>query len=98
MLIDTGASETAVAGRVIDSLLLRAIGFHSVTGFGSTNDAHQYIADIELDLNEAYLVRELPVLRFDSRYDRIQGLIGGDVLGEGTFTLDGPNRVFSLEF
>lgn len=98
MLIDSGASDSSIWGAVADRLALPILGLHNVSGLGTKGPAHQYLADIELWLDDCYSLLDWKILRFDSDYDQIQGILGRDILGRGKFILDGPKRQFTLEF
>ena len=98
MLVDTGASDSAISGRVADRLGLPILGLDSVVGFGSTEDAYQHLADLDLSLDQTFTIPGLMLFRFDKDSDRIQGILGRDVLGRGVLVLDGPNRQFTLTF
>lgn len=97
-LIDTGASDSSISGRITDRLNLPVVGLHTVVGFGSSQDAHQHLADVELLLDEIFSIRDLELFRFDKETQSLQGILGRDVLGLGSLFLDGPNRKFTLTF
>ena len=99
MLLDTGASDTAIAPAIAQRLGLRVLGLHDVSGFGASGSAYQYIADLELHLGaDRYPLPDHRMLIFRTDYEKIDGLIGRDILSLGRFLLDGPNRSFTLEF
>jgi hypothetical protein len=98
MLLDTGASDSAISGRVADRLGLRVLGFETIVGFGSAGDSVQYLADVDLILEEVFPLGEIPLFRFETESDRVQGILGRDILARGTLFLDGPNRTFTLTF
>ncbi len=98
MLVDSGASDSWLKQEVIDRLGLFTLGFHPVSGFGKTEPTLQYLADIELQLDAPHLLPDWKLFRFVTPYDKIDGILGRDVLDRGIFTIDGPNRQFTLEF
>jgi hypothetical protein len=97
MLIDSGASDSSIAGAVADRLSLPVLGLHTVSGFGARGATLQYLADMMLRLDGDYELSDWKLLRFDSQYDKIQGILGRDILERARFVLDGPNRQFTLE-
>jgi hypothetical protein len=97
MLIDTGASDSSIAGAVADRLGLPVLGLHTVSGFGASGAALQYLADLVLRLDKDHELSDWKLLRFDSDYDKIQGILGRDILARARFVLDGPSRQFTLE-
>ena len=98
MLIDTGASDSFLRGQLIDRLALPTIGYHDVFGFGDTGPVLQYIADLEITLDEQYRLDDWRLMRLETPYRRVDGILGRDVLVLGRLTLDGPARTFTLEF
>ena len=98
MLVDSGASDSWLKQEVVDRLGLYPLGLHPVSGFGKTEPTLQYLADIELRLDSPYLLPDWKLFRFEAHYDKIDGILGRDVLDRGIFTIDGPNRQFTLEF
>jgi len=48
-------------------------------------------------MDTGYELSDWTLLRFDADYDRIQGILGRDILERAHFILDGPNRQFTLE-
>jgi hypothetical protein len=99
MLLDTGASDTAIAPDIAQRLGLRVFGLHEVSGFSAHEATYQYLADLELHLDGAlYSLPDWRLLQFNTNYKKIDGLIGRDVLSRGRFLLDGINRKFTLEF
>ena len=98
MLVDSGASDSSISGAIADRLALPVLGFHNVSGFGASGVAYQYFADIELWLDVRYEFSDWKLLRFESDYNKIQGILGRDILCLGKFILDGPNGQFTLEF
>lgn len=97
MLIDTGASDSFIAGAVADRLALPVLGLHSVRGFAAKSAAYQYLTDLVVRLDSDCELAGWKLLRFDTDYDRIQGVLGRDVLERARFVLDGPARRFTLE-
>jgi hypothetical protein len=91
LLIDTGATDTALRGGIIDRLRLSALGFHRVHSFGTEMaTTTQYSADLELHMDDGARKEflGLEVCRFDPSYDKIDGLLGRDVLRQGRFIMD----------
>jgi hypothetical protein len=60
----------------------------------------QHSADLEihLDFDEVKEFVDWKLFRFRPDYDKIDGVIGRDILNLAKFTLDGPRRQFTLEF
>jgi len=101
LLLDTGATDTALKGYIIDRLGLSVLGFHGVHSFGQEpGTSMQYSADLEihLDNGEKKEFEDWKLLRFSPSYDKIDGVIGRDILQTARFVLDGPRREFTLEF
>ena len=101
LLLDTGATDTLLRGHIIDRLRLSPLGFHSMHSLGpEPATSVQYLADLEIHLDDGAL-KEFPswkVLRFTPKYDKIDGLIGRDILQKAKFSLNGPRCEFVLEF
>ena len=99
MLVDSGASDSSIRGDVADRLGLRVLGLFSVTGFANRASTIQHLADIELWLGDvSYPLSGWKLMRFESDYDKIDGILGRDILERGRFVLDGPAHQFTLEF
>ena len=99
MLVDTGASDTSIAPDIVARLGLRVLGLHEVSGFSASEATYQFIADLELHLDDGpYTLSDWRVLQFNTSYDKIDGLIGRDILSRCRFFMDGINRAFTLEF
>lgn len=101
LLLDTGATDTALRGNIIDRLRLSPLGFHSVHSFGpDPATSVQYSADLEIHLDGDALKEfaDWKVFRFAPSYDKIDGVIGRDILQKARFSLDGPKCEFVLEF
>ena len=90
----------ALKGYIIDRLGLSVLGFHPVYSFTpGTEPSLQHSADIEFDFDVgAKEFKDCKLFRFRPDYDKIDGILGRDILNLGRFTLDGPRRQFTLEF
>jgi hypothetical protein len=80
MLIDTGASDSSVAGHAMDRLGLPVYGLHEIHAWAQERASYQHLADIELELDVPYELRDWRLFRFETRYRAIQGIIGRDIL------------------
>jgi len=96
MLIDTGASDSSISGVIADHLSLPVLGLHDVSGFGSNNMTYQYLFDLELLLDSSHQLADWKLLRFDTDYNKIQGILGRDFLALGMFSIDGQQQEFSI--
>lgn len=97
MLIDSGATDSAISGAVASRLSLPILGHYGVIGFGSRGTAFQYLADIELCLDITHGLSNRLLLRFESTHSAFQGIIGRDIIGFGRFSMDGRKQEFSFE-
>lgn len=97
MLIDSGATDSAISGAVASRLSLPILGFHGVVGFGSRGTVYQYLADIDLCLDAIYSLSGQLLLEFSSDYGQIQGVIGRDIIGLGYLAIDGRKKEFTFE-
>ena len=97
-LVDTGASDSSISGRVADRLALPVLGLHAVTGFASVGNAYQYLADVELSFDQVFPIPDMRLLRFEYDTEIVHGILGRVVPRLGTLVLDGPNRRFTLTF
>lgn len=98
MLLDSGASDSSISEAVAARLSLPVLGLHRVSGFGASADTYQYLADLELWLDVGHELSDRKLLQFSSDHNRIQGILGRDILGLAKFYLDGQNREFTIEF
>jgi hypothetical protein len=101
LLLDTGATDTALRDYIIDRLGLSLLGLHGVHGFNGPRDTMQFSADLEIHLDRGAKkeFRDWKLLRFDPKgYDKIQGVVGRDILAHAKFCIDGPRQEFTLEF
>ena len=101
MLLDTGATDSALKGYIIDCLGLSVLGLHGVHSWGpDAEPSLQHSADLEihLDFDEVKEFMDWKLFRFRPDYDKIDGVIGRDILNFSKFALDGPGRQFTLEF
>ena len=98
MLLDSGASECSISPAVAARLQLVPHGLHEIIGVAASRQAHhQYMADLGLWLgNDCVEYFDWQLIEFSARYDKIDGLLGRDILAHANFHLDGPNRRFTL--
>ena len=96
-LIDTGASSTAISGKVINTLKLVPHG--TVKIYTSNKNAeirNEY--DIALAFNRDVRLPVLRVFAANLRHRRIDCLIGRDVLQHGLFIYNGSENQVTLSF
>jgi hypothetical protein len=98
MLIDTGASDSSISGDIIDRLGLSVFGLYRIHSWAQERPSYQHLADIELELDVPYEIRDWGLFRFETRYNAIQGIIGRDILRRARFELNGPKSQFTIEF
>ncbi len=96
-LIDTGASGTAVKPEVIRQLQLVARGVAQIaTPSSSAHPCDVY--DVSLTFPNGVMIPLITVMEVPLEGQRIQGLIGRDVLANGILIYSGYTNTFSLSF
>lgn len=96
-LIDTGASGTAVKPEVIRQLQLVPRGVAQIATPSSS--AHPCnVFDVSLTFPHGVVAPLIAVMEVPLEGQRIQGLIGRDVLAQGIFIYSGYTNTFSLSF
>ena len=96
-LIDTGASGTAVKPEVIHQLQLTPRGVAQIaTPSSSAHPCNVY--DVSLTFPNGVMIPLITVMEVPLEGQRIQGLIGRDVLAHGILIYSGYTNTFSLSF
>jgi len=96
-LIDTGASGTAVKPEVIQQLQLTPRGVAQIaTPSSSAHPCNVY--DVSLTFPHGVIAPLITVMEVPLEGQRIQGLIGRDVLSSGILIYTGYTNTFSLSF
>lgn len=101
-LVDTGADHTCISRKIAHEVGLRVTGKIGMASASRDEEVNLYIADVYVPVVSsgepgAGLVcnsAQLMEVRDDHRY---QALLGRDVLELVVFTLDGPNKCFTLD-
>ena len=101
-LIDTGAAITFISRRVARETGLRVVGKRPMVSANRKEPANLYRADVYVPIGDHGgepfgLIcewAELMEVMDDAKY---QALLGRDVLELVVFTLDGPNKCFTLQ-
>lgn len=94
-LIDTGASGTLVQTSVIKRLGLEWIGTVLLTTPSTTKPLERYEYRVRVVLSDA-IAFETDVVEAPLAGQKVQCLIGRDILDYVVFTYDGPNSRFSI--
>jgi hypothetical protein len=96
-LIDTGASTTAISGKVVKDLGLVPRGTAKVfTSSRRSEMRNEY--DISLEFGKDIYLQILRALEANLKDQTIHCLIGRDILQHGRFTYDGPGNKVKLSF
>jgi predicted aspartyl protease len=99
MLIDTGASKTAISTRIAHELGLDPIGKRRMTLASGEMLANLYYADLEFtDMFPSIYLPALQVVEFPLHESWRDGLIGRDFLAGLTIELNAPERKFVLTY
>ncbi len=99
MLIDTGATASALSKRTADRLGLPLVGQRILQSVNHVGPVNLYLADLSI-------VAADPPRRFDDfclielelNDEPVDGLIGLDIIQHGVLQMDGPQEQFSLVF
>lgn len=94
-LVDTGASGTLVQTSVIKRLGLEWIGTVLLTTPSTTKPLERYEYRVRVVLSES-IAFETDVVEAPLVGQKVQCLIGRDILEYVVFTYDGPNSRFSI--
>lgn len=96
-LIDTGASGTALKPEAIGQLRLTPRGVVQIaTPSSAAHPCNVY--DVSLTFPNGVVIPLMPVMEVPLEGQRIQGLIGRDVLAHGILIYSGYTNTFSLSF
>jgi predicted aspartyl protease len=105
-LIDTGASMTVIDPELVEGLGLSPTGRTAIstpsTAAGSYHFCDQYDVSLLISGSDGssrgYVVEALPVITTHLRSQRIDGLIGRDLLNRCTFIYNGSASMFTLAY
>jgi hypothetical protein len=102
VLIDTGASMSAVDRELAEQLELRTHGAAVWHAVSETPDAMAPLCRVRLQLGEDRRLWELDLLAVPNLRHHVQGytlvaLLGWDFLDQCKLEIDGPSRTFQLE-
>ena len=88
-LIDTGADGTCISEEIATSLGLTPLGKKPISGFSGVASHNTYYVDICLMFgNEGLVMESLEVTEFPSKSSNYKGLLGRDLLCQGSFSLN----------
>ena len=97
LLLDTGATTSAIAPEVLKNLGLTPKGLTTVFLAGGSKDMNRYLIDLSIPFREEQVHRRyVEVIEFLGPSDFYQGLLGRDILDQGTFHLLGKEKRFYL--
>lgn len=98
MLIDSGASKTAISAKMAQKIGLLSIGKTTLKSATHNVDANIFYADLRCDLfGSPVYFRDMNILEFPLADGWKDGFLGRDFLNHVKFSLDGPKKEFSLE-
>ena len=100
MLIDTGASKTAISPEVLQKIGLVPIERVPLKSVTSDIKAYIYLADLTCDLFvPCFYMPNISILSFEREGGwHIDGFIGRDFLEKVTFEMNGPAKTFTITF
>ena len=99
LLVDSGASDSSISVSIAMRLGLPVLGYHQITGFGASKPVYQFLSDVEILLDDGSCqLDDWKLLIFETEYNKIDGLLGRDILARAKFTLDGRAGTFELCF
>lgn len=101
LLIDTGASHSCIASKYVDALALPKAGSqnaHNLFTAGAPRMFETFTAAIALltTTSELFAIGMDAVVACDFADQEIDGLIGRDLLNDGSLIYDGVRRIFQL--
>jgi len=104
-LVDTGASTTNIDGRIIKSLGLKPRS-HCPVHTPSTGQTPSMMPEYDVSMiirNEvpdtpSMIHEDVRAIGSDFSAQKIDGLIGRDILGDCTLIYNGPNQTFTLRY
>lgn len=98
LLVDSGATTCAIAPVVMQALELAPKGREPVFLAGGIMEMNHYLVDLSIPFKEGEDINRhsVRVIEFLGYTDQYQGLLGRDILDQGTFKLFGKEKEFSL--
>ncbi len=99
MLIDTGATASALSKRAAGRLGLPLVGQRILQSVNHVGPVNLYLADLTVvaaDLPRRF--EDFRLIELELSDEPVDGLIGLDIMRHGVLRMDGPREQFSLVF
>lgn len=99
MLIDSGASRTAVSSEAALKMGLLPMGKTSLKSATDEVSANIFYVDLRCDLfTPSFQLLDMKVIEFSFAKGWIDGFLGRDFLEKVIFSINGPEKKFTLGF
>jgi gag-polyprotein putative aspartyl protease len=97
MLIDSGASKTAISSSVAQKMGLLPIGRTPLKSATNEVDANIFYVDLRCHLfTPTFYVPDMKVVEFKFANGWIDGFLGRDFLERVVFNINGPEQTFTI--